>query len=441
VNNTLTIQQVLEIFTKRVKRMVFTVVAITILGILVGYYLPSTYESELDILINGGGPVSTTPTMNEIDSSLRLIETYKQIMKSDRVSGQVNKKLGGMYSKSELFKNVKIDSGNGSQIITIITRDVSASSSAKLANTYGKVSQEEIKRLMGLDNLTIMKEVSAEIDTKKISPNLLHFGILSFLIACTTYFVTILFLETYFPLTNSRLRVEKTLKIPFLGEVTQFKQKSKSLVKINKVGERLSITEKETFRTIASTVQHLVIKEKLKVLLVTSPSERENKSYVCSNLAVQLAEMGKKVLFIDANFKNPSGRRLFNLPERKGLTSVISNYYSVNEVVQETGIKGLSFMGTGPIPNNPTSYLTSKKVHEVIETVKTSFDIVLMDAAELSYSDTMNLYSFSDGCILLIDSQRTSLNKALTEVEILRDLDVNLLGTVLIRRGKQSKSM
>lgn len=421
--------------------MFFTITTITVLGLLAGYYLPTAYESELDILVNGGGSGSSTPTMNDIDSSLRLMETYKQIMKSDRVTGQVNKAMGSMYSKSELTKNVKIDSGDGSQIITIITRDVSANRSAKLANTYGKVSQDEIKRLMGLDNLTVMKEINAETDTKKISPNILYFGALTFLIACVTYLITTLFIETYFPRTNSRLKVEKTLNMTYLGEVTQLKKQTKSLVKINEVNEGLALIENEAFRTLGSSVLHQVTKEKLKVLLVTSPSERENKSFVCSNLAVQLAEMGKKVLFIDVNFKNPCGRILFNLPERKGLTSVISNYYSVNEVVQETGIRGLSFIGTGPIPKNPTTYLTSIKVKEVIETISTSFDIVLMHAAELSYSDTTNLYPYCDGCILLIDSQRTSLNKAYTIVENLRELDVNLVGSILTKNKKQSKAI
>ncbi len=411
--------------------MICAVALITICGVIMGYFLPATYESKLDILINGSGPNNKTTAMNDIDSSLRLIETYKEIMKSDRIAGKVNTTLGGIYSKTALSKNVRIDSGTGSQIITITAVGKSPMASAKLANTYGETAQDEIKSLIGLDNITILKGIVAKTDTKKIKPGLFYFTCLSFLIGTILCMGTLLFLETYFPYLDSRVKVEKRIQIPYLGNIIQTSHVVKSPFRSKSTRMKALSHEDEKFKSLASVIEHRVTKDKLKILMVTSPSSHDGKSYICSNLAKQLAKMDMKVLFIDMHFKDPIGRYLFNLPQRKGLTSAISGHYSLHEIIQKTTIDNLSFIGTGPIPLDHTTFLTMKRLEEMMEEIKTIFDVVLVDVAELSYSDTMNTFPYVDGCLLVVDSRRTLVGKMLNELEMSRELDVNIIGAIL----------
>ena len=176
--------------------------------------------------------------------------------------------------------------------------------------------------------------------------------------------------EFYFAKLNTVLKVKNTLNTPILGTVPIINNEFSFNKKINRVDEKLisnmdsPLLLTEEFRKIRTNVQFLMSQKELKTILVTSPIFGEGKSLVSGNLAIIMALAGKKTVFVDADLRYPVGRELFNLPERKGLTTIISGHKSLEQVIQDTETENLSFISAGPIPPNPTEVLSSDEMKQ-----------------------------------------------------------------------------
>src|SRR5690606_40264712 len=95
--------EIIRALRKRTRQLSLTFIFVLVCGGAVGYWIPPVYEAELDVLVHASSSARsnlTAPLMGDIDTSLRLVETYKQIMKSDRMNSKVNRELGGRYPKT-----------------------------------------------------------------------------------------------------------------------------------------------------------------------------------------------------------------------------------------------------------------------------------------------------------------------------------------------------
>lgn len=427
---TMDMKDLMNAFRKYLKMIIGIVLLFTVIGGVIGYSITPTYMAETDLLINStaGNTESTTAVMSEIETNLRLIETYKQIMKSDRMISRVNSELGDSYTRAELASKIKIDAGNGSQIITIVANENSEEKAASLANTYAVTFQEEIKSLMNLDNITILRDVTAGLDTKKIEPLRPIFIVISFFIGSLISLALIIIKEIYFPFLDSKKKVERTLEVPLLGAINLRKIKNDKNIPSETVFPR---ADHEDFSKLATNVYYLTKEKDVQTIMLTSPRKGDGKTFVGCNLAVKLAMNGQKTLFIDADLRKSDGRILFNLPERKGLTSIVSGFYKIEDVIQETDIGNLSFISTGPLPLNPSQFLQSKNMDTMLRELKDTFDVIIIDTPALTMADAVGLLPTVDGCIYIADSSKTKEEKAIQSLQSLRKVGGEILGVVL----------
>lgn len=438
-------KDLMKALRKHLKMVVAVILLFTLCGGVIGYSISPTYEAETDLLINSavGNAESTAPVMSEIDTNLRLIDTYKQIMKSHRMVSRVNSELGTSYTRSTILNNIKIEAGNGSQIITIIATENTEKRAATLANTYAVTFQEEIKTLMNLDNITILKEVTAGVDTRKVMPPLPYYVVISLVMGILISLMLIITKEVFFPFLDSKQKVESTLKVPLLGSIITTKSGSFSLGSLKKVRTSLLSELKfpgavrDDFSRLAANVHYLTKQKNIKTILLTSPSSGDGKTFVGCNLAVKLAMNGQRTLFIDADLRKSDGRILFNLPERKGLTSIISGFYQIDEIIQRTSTENLSFISTGPLPPNPAQFLQSKSMDKMLDDLKDLYDVIIIDTPALTMSDAVSLLPTVDGCIYIADTLKTKEEKALQSLESLKKVGGDILGVVLNAKKKR----
>ncbi|WP_043931175.1 CpsD/CapB family tyrosine-protein kinase [Bacillus sp. EB01] len=191
----------------------------------------------------------------------------------------------------------------------------------------------------------------------------------------------------------------------------------------------------EQYRTLRTNIQFSSVDEEIKKIMVTSSGPGEGKSTTTANLAVVFAQQGKSVLLIDADLRKPTVHYSFNLTNTIGLTNVLSHQVELKEAINETDVKGLYVVSSGPIPPNPSELLGSRMMDSFIKEAEGKFDIVLFDTPPvLAVTDAQILSNKCDGTILVVSSEKTEIEQAVKAKELLATAQAKVLGVVLNNR-------
>lgn len=169
------------------------------------------------------------------------------------------------------------------------------------------------------------------------------------------------------------------------------------------------------------------------VIQVTSPTAGDGKSTLSSNLAVCMAQSGRKVLLLEADLRKPRIHKLIRVPSPgTGLAGILNGSARLAEAVVPSGIANLSVVCGGSRPDNPAELLTSARFKEVVEEARGAFDIVIIDTPPLlAVSDPCVVAPRVDGVLLTIRLHKDSRPAAERAAEILSGLDARLLGVVV----------
>ena len=191
---------------------------------------------------------------------------------------------------------------------------------------------------------------------------------------------------------------------------------------------RLAVSE--AYRALRTALL-LSTAEELKLVAVTSVMSSEGKTATASNLAVVLAQLGRKVLLIDADLRKPRLHKVFGVSNRAGVVSYLTSG-SEEGVYHKTPVPGLFLMPSGPIPPNPSELLASDRMRELLARLRGSFDFVVVDTPPtLAVTDPTIVGSVADGVLLCVRSAKVDRNDAARAVDRLRLADVRILGAIL----------
>jgi capsular exopolysaccharide synthesis family protein len=188
----------------------------------------------------------------------------------------------------------------------------------------------------------------------------------------------------------------------------------------------------EQYRTIRTNVQFSSIDKELKTLMVTSSGPAEGKSTTAANLAVVFAQLGKKVLLVDADLRKPTVHRSFGVNNLFGFTTVLTKQATLASAVLDTEEKDLYILTSGPVPPNPAELLSSKSMEQFMEEAKEQFDYVIFDTPPLlAVADPQILANKVDGSIYVVYSGKTQIDQAKKAKELLENAQSKLVGVVL----------
>jgi len=187
----------------------------------------------------------------------------------------------------------------------------------------------------------------------------------------------------------------------------------------------------EAYRTLSTNIQFSSLDTPIRTLLVTSVGPNEGKSFVLANLAITLAESGKRVVAVDCDLRRPSLHEVFGANSQPGLTTMVLDE-TVAAPVQGTGIANVEVIGSGPLPPNPSELISSERFRRVLGVIAADADIVLLDAPPVSaVADAAILSTRVDGVLLVVDSGRTRRDTARRAHEQLQRVGARVLGAVL----------
>ncbi|MBN1429858.1 MAG: polysaccharide biosynthesis tyrosine autokinase [Anaerolineae bacterium] len=192
----------------------------------------------------------------------------------------------------------------------------------------------------------------------------------------------------------------------------------------------------EAYRVLRANLEFAEAGERVSTLVVTSSGPVEGKSTTAANLAIALAQSGKRVILVDTDLRRPSLHKMFNQSNDRGLTSALLQMddVSVNDCLNATEIDGLYLLPSGPLPPNPADLLGSQRMADLIENLRAQADIIIFDCPPLlAVADTTLLSRYCDAALLVVLSEAThgrALHRAKEQID---QSGIRLLGVVLNR--------
>ena len=188
----------------------------------------------------------------------------------------------------------------------------------------------------------------------------------------------------------------------------------------------------EQFRTIRTNIQFSSIDQKLRSLVFTSSGPSQGKSTISANVAVTWADQGVNVLLVDADMRRPTIHQTFQVPNKKGLTSLLTeDEFDFNTTIQKTPVDHLFVLPCGVVPPNPSELLNTKKMDKLIVELTKHFDLVIFDTPPLTaVTDAQILASRTDGTILVVRERQRDKREILLSKQLLEMAQANVLGVV-----------
>ncbi len=158
----------------------------------------------------------------------------------------------------------------------------------------------------------------------------------------------------------------------------------------------------------------------------------DGKSTFVSNLAIAIAQTGKRVLIVDADFRAPMQHRLFGLKDRAGMATVLGGEDRLDQVIQHTEIEGLDVLPCGPIPNSPAEMLNDPSFADKLNDLADMYDLVLLDSPPVTaVTDARIIAACADVTILVIRPTASTRKQAIEARDGLRSVGARLLGVAV----------
>ncbi|MEZ4590348.1 MAG: CpsD/CapB family tyrosine-protein kinase [Chloroflexota bacterium] len=186
----------------------------------------------------------------------------------------------------------------------------------------------------------------------------------------------------------------------------------------------------EAYRTLRTNLSFYSLESPLRSIVVTSPVMGEGKSSTVANLAVTMAQSGRKTALVDCDLRRPSLHTFFNLKLEPGFTDAI--LHNEEPVLQETAVPNLWLLTAGTKPPNPADILGTPQVDQLIARLQEKVDIILFDAPPVNaVTDAAVLGAKVDGVLLVLSAGKTRRDHAERAKEILEKARVNIIGATL----------
>lgn len=203
-------------------------------------------------------------------------------------------------------------------------------------------------------------------------------------------------------------QIEAAVELNSIGKIPLMEQRRLFSLKTQKthVDANLHTPFTEAFRRlmIQISMQNPNSQERgaLRSLLITSSEPGEGKSTIAVNLAIAFAQSGKKVIVVDCDLHMPRQHQLNGLSNQVGLSTLLTEPTSMEEIVQESGIPGMYVLTSGPLPPYPAKILESPRMISLIRNMSQQYDVILLDSpAFLVLADAALLAPIVDGVILV----------------------------------------
>lgn len=240
MEETISLKELFLTLRKRLNLIIsITALAVMVSGIISYFLLTPIYQASTQLLVNQSKNEETLYNYNEVQTNLQLVNTYNVIIKSRAILELVKEDLKLDMTTEELNEKISVASEKDSQVLNISVEDENPKTAANIANKTAEVFQEEIVKIMKVDNVTILAQATVADNSSPIKPKpLLNIAVA--LVVGLMAGVGIAFLLEYLDNTiKSEQDIEKSLELPVLGVIAKIDAEANAGSKKSARGEKV----------------------------------------------------------------------------------------------------------------------------------------------------------------------------------------------------------
>jgi capsular exopolysaccharide synthesis family protein len=259
--------------------------------------------------------------------------------------------------------------------------------------------------------------------------------IIGFMLALLIAFIVVLIKEYFDVYIKRPSDLTSLSKTPYYGYIPFIKSKNYNKLFIL---DDLTSDESEALRRIRSSLDLTVKKDDARVILTTSTISNEGKSTFIANLAVMLALSGKKTILLGLDLRIPQLHTKFNLKNEKGMSDLLANNVSLEEVIQSVRIKDKSdeniidVVTSGSNPPNPSELIENGSIDEILKELRTKYDYILIDSTPTALvPDSLTLLNKADTTLFIFKSEYSKKEFVEYTDELINKYDLKSAGYVL----------
>lgn len=357
-------------------------------------------------IANLAGAIRST-LRSQYEAALRQEEAFK-----GQIAGLEQATLG------EQQRNVQL---------SILRRatDTSRSLYDTLLQRYRELSAEA-----GIQPNNIQLIDRAELPSKPVSPKLVLTLLIGLLAGLVTGVAAVFAKEHLNDTVRSGDEINRRLDLAFLGSVPETRDDVKTALQDRKS------TVSEAYSSIRASLLMSSRTGLPRTLAFTSVQAGEGKTTSSFASATGLGRIGKSVVVIDCDLRRPALHKTFGLPNGRGMTDYLSGQASADELLQPSGADNVSIISCGEIPPNPTELLSGPRFAELLATLRSQFDAVIVDAPPiLGLADAVIVGANVEGVVLVMESGRNYHGGLRSSVARLRKAGTHLVGAVLTKQN------
>jgi capsular exopolysaccharide synthesis family protein len=359
-----------------------------------------------------------------------MVKTYAEFAKSRMVAEHVIDNLKLDMSVGQLQGMLAVTPKGDTEFLTLSITALDPAKAKDIANQYARSLKYVANQVKKVDNVQLLDEalLPSGKDSPRISLNIAIAFFLGMMIS-----IGLVFLLEYLDNTvKSKEDIEKHLDIPVIGllpfDVSLAEGRAQQLITYSDPKS----SSAEAYRTLRTNIQFSSLDRDITTIVVTSTKPGEGKSTIVSNMAITMAQSGKKVLLLDCDLRKPSIHKKFGVTNSKGLTNVLLKDKKFEECILVTEQENLHVVTSGPIPPNPSELLGSNKFKLLLKHLSSIYDIIVLDAPPaLLVTDSQVLSSICDGTVLLSCYGETEKEALIEGKSLLQKVNAHVLGVVM----------
>jgi len=476
-----TIQEILDIFLKKLWLIILLAVAGFIIGFSVSKFLITPqYSSSILMYVSNSNSIENTINNSDLSASQQLVNTYIVILQDDTVMKQIVVSLNEDYSIEEIERLFNIStthtkdsnentvgvlgasigySGDYSDTITTLSNCIkssltmsakdnteilnitattpSAQLSADICNTISEVAPEVLIRVTNAGSVQTIG--TAEPATSPSSPNVAKNSAIGFCIGFIIAVVIAFLLDLLDTTLKSANILTENFGLVNLGQIADISSNKDKKDLKNDIRKTHTILDNnipfyfvEAFKLIRTNIMFSMSTTNNNILAICSSGAGEGKSVVSTNIAISLAQTGKKILIVDCDLRKPVQHKMFKLKNKVGISQYIGKMATLDDIIQHDVVENLDVITSGIIPPNPSEMLASENMKLFLKEVSKLYDYVILDTPPVTVvSDVIGLSNEVAGLVFVVRYQHTNHNDVSKAIESFKVANMNILGFVL----------